>query len=118
MSDEEVKEQMITITVLRVEGKSALIQWLTEGPTYHRAYVPASKVKAGEVSDRVLARGIPYGVAWEKCIHITATPESIANDLRRRGIWRYEDINVSALTKANQAFELGEFMQKAKEASK
>ena len=56
--------------------------------------------------------GSGYGLAWEEFIEITATPELIANELRRQGIWCWQDIRNDALTSANRAFDQGDFLRR------
>ena len=89
---------------------SALVEWI-DLYGYHRAYVPLDRLKDGTVSAKDLERGIPYGLPWEDWIEVSATPESIANELRRRGIWRWEDMNNAALDAVNRAFDKGAFLR-------
>ena len=42
-----------------------------------------------------LAMAIPYGLPWEDIVALAATPEIIAHELRRRGIWTAEDLRDS-----------------------
>jgi len=90
---------------------SALVEWIDAGGMYHRVYVPLEKVDKGTVAGKELAKGIPYGLPWEKWITVTATPEGIANELRRMGIWCWQDINNAALEAANKAFDKGAFLR-------
>jgi len=89
---------------------SALVEWL-DPDGYHRAYVPMDRLKDGTVGAKDLERGIPHGLAWEEWIEVTATPEHIANELRRRGVWTWEDMNNAALDAVNRAFDKGAFLR-------
>lgn len=109
---------MVPVKPLGQEGTSVLVEWMSEGQIYHRGYIPAGKLKDNLVDEKVLAKAVPFGLPWEEIVNVTATAESIANDLRRHNVWKYEDISASAMNKVNRAFHPGEFMQKAKEASK
>jgi hypothetical protein len=87
---------MKTITI---KGKSALVEHGGQ-----RAIVPASEAGNPEA----LARGVPYGLPWEEVIAsvgLNATPQSLAGELRKRGIWTADDLrrNVNAALGAIQA---------------
>jgi len=94
---------------------SALVEWIGEDGYYHRVYVPLAKLDKGTVATKDLEKGIPYGLPWEKWIEVEATPERIANELRRRGIWCWQDINNAALDAANKAFDKGAFLRRVKQ---
>ena len=113
--EERKKPEPVPVRIVGEKGESALVEWVQDG-SYKRAYVPAKSVKEGAVSPITLGKGIPYGLPWEDFIEITATPESVANELRRRGVWYLEDLHHSAILHANQAFSFGAFVNKAKRA--
>ena len=104
--DEDEKE-MVPVKVIGARGGSALV----ETGDYRRAYVPVETVIDSTVDPAILERGVPYGVAWEKYITITATPESIAADLRRHGIYCLLDLKKPVLDQVSRAFDLGEFIR-------
>jgi hypothetical protein len=108
----------LPVKVVCTKGESSLVEWLDSGGMYRRAYVPISSVADGTVSSADLEAGVPYGLPWEKFIKVEATPESLANELRRQGIWEWEDIKLSALQNANRAFDLGAFMRKVEQEVK
>lgn len=97
-------------------GGAMLVEWVREG-AYRRACLPGPDIRQGPdgtVATLVaLERGIPYGIAWEQYIEVTATPASIANELRRRGVWTWRDITLPAVVEANRAFDLGAFLRRA-----
>lgn len=98
---------------------SALVEWIDADGMYRRAYVPMDKLDKGTVASKVLAKGIPHGLPWEKWIEITVTPEQIANELRRQGVWGWEDITNAAVSAANKAFDQGAFLRRvAKEVNR
>jgi len=81
----------IKIRVIRQRGQAALVEWVdNEGA--HRATIPASAIHKGHAAKDELEYGIPYGAPWEELITLTATPATIAAELRRRGIWTKEDL--------------------------
>ena len=110
MEKEEPKR--IPVRVIGTQGESCLVEWRVANNYLHRAYLPAAKVKEESCLERDLAKGIPYGLPWEQWIVVTATPESIANEFRRQGVWEWKDINKPALVAANTAFDLGEFLRR------
>jgi len=106
----------LPVRVVGRQGASALVEWIDAEGMYRRAYVPLDRVRDNTVESRDLERGIPYGLPWEQWITIEVTPESIANDLRRRGVWTWADINNhAALLAANKAFDQGDFLRRVKQ---
>lgn len=100
---------------VRVVGQregSALVEWIDEAGMYRRAYVPPGKIKDGTIAAKDLKKGIPYGLPWEDWIKIEATPERIANELRRMGMWTWQDINNAVISAANRAFDQGAFLRR------
>jgi len=79
------------ITVIRQERQSALVEW-HDGERMARAIVPAASVSGDEVSAQTLKHGVPWGVPWEDVLSIDVTPQAIADELRRRGIWTAGDL--------------------------
>jgi len=81
----------VKVSVIRQRGQAALVEWVdSEGA--HRATIPASAIHKGHASQDELEYGIPYGAPWEDLIALAATPDTIAAELRRRGIWTKEDL--------------------------
>ena len=74
-----------------------MVEW--EGKGY---ILPPSCVVKGKVSEEDLETASPYGTPWEDVIQIPS-PHDIAKELRRRGIWTYEDL-VSDPSNAREAF--------------
>lgn len=103
-------EPRLPVRLVAHKDGSALVEWLDDSG-YHRVYVPLEKVKDGAVSAKDLAKGIPYGLPWEDFIEVTATPEFIANEMRRHGCWTQADLNHIVLTAVNKAFDQGEFIK-------
>jgi len=58
-----------------------------------RVLIPRSALVGDNVDPVVLARGIEYGSPWEELLEIRVTPELIAAELRRRGIWTVDDLH-------------------------
>jgi hypothetical protein len=78
--------------LIRKQDNVALIEVFDNG-VYSRVVVPSHSVSDnGKVPADVLEMGIPYGCPWEEMVTLTATPEAIANELRRRGIYTAEDM--------------------------
>ena len=116
--EEEKKVKPVPVRVVGEKGESSLVEYQVE-EMYHRRYVPKKAVKdrerdRGKVSPITLGKGIVYGLPWEDFIEITATPESVANKLRQRGVWYIEDMVHSAIVHARVAFDYGEFISRAK----
>jgi hypothetical protein len=78
--------------LIRRQDNIAIIEVYDDGQ-YSRVIVPSNTVADnGRVSPEVVDMGIPYGCPWEEMVTLTATPEAIANELRRRGIYTAEDM--------------------------
>lgn len=112
--EEQVKQANPRLPVRLVAHKdeSILVEWIDGENMYHRAYVPLAKLKEGTVASKDLAKGIPYGLPWEEWIEVEVTPESIANEMRRWGVWCWSDITNSALDAVNRAFDRGAFVRR------
>ena len=117
-TEPKAPDPRLPVRVVGQKGASILVEWLDEGAMFRRAYVPADKVRDGSVASKELAKGIPYGLPWEKWIEITATPELVANALRRQGVWNWEDITNAALQAANMAFDKGAFLRRVEKETK
>lgn len=84
------------VRIVKRDGQAALVEW--ESTTgYRRAIVPADSVIEDDCPDEMLAAGIRVGVEWERYIHLQATPEKLANELRKRGIWKMEDLRANLI---------------------
>ena len=124
----EVKrpEPVLPVRVVARKDGSALVEWMDGDGYLRRAYIPEAKVKEGPHAGlgasaapvKVLEAGIPYGLPWEKWIEVVATPEDIANELRRQGVWCWEDMNNAALDAANRAFDRGAFLRRVQQEVK
>lgn len=75
------------------KGSSSLIEWVDTSGNINRSIVPSSEVIYD--GNKVLVdnpdEGAPYGIDWEKLIHIKHGPKAIANLLRQYDIWTLED---------------------------
>lgn len=105
----------LPVRLIEHKGESALVEWLDEDGLYRRVYVPKARLDAGTVATADLGKGIPYGLPWEEWIEVTATPEHIANELRRQGVWEWRDMNNAALGAANRAFDAGAFLRRVQQ---
>jgi len=73
------------------KGQAALVEYL-EGGALRRCVVPLSLLSDDEVAPEALERGLPYGLPWEELLRLATTPEAVAQELRRRGIWTLADL--------------------------
>ncbi len=79
----------VPVTVVNSQGQASLIEWL-DGNRPRRTFVPTAAIVDGLCIDP--AAGIAYGDDWEASIGtLSVTPASVADELRRRGIWTRED---------------------------
>ena len=89
----ETKIKLVKVRVVRVTGPSAVVEW---AGGLKRAVIPAAEVISDElyatVPADVLDEGAPYGLPWERLVKMEATPEKLADELHRNGIWTMEDV--------------------------
>jgi hypothetical protein len=85
-----IDDNRVLVKVIGERGRAALVEFDGEQGR-SRVYVPGDSVHAGMVDAETLAQGIEYGVPWEAA-DIRVTPELVAAELRRRGIWTLEDL--------------------------
>ena len=77
------------IRIVKTIGQAVIIQ----NELYERRTVPARAIKPGDViSMREWKAGIHYGIPWEDVVTINATPESLAMELRKRGVYTRKDL--------------------------
>ena len=82
----------LAVQVIEHRGPSILVEYQKEGRPY-RTIVPLKELVDGKVDEYTLAAlGITYGLPWEQLIQLSATPERLAAELRRNGIWTLEDL--------------------------
>lgn len=73
---------------VQVQGQAALVEYETFGQI-KRVTVPVHLAK----NPGVVQAGIPYGLPWEEIVGELITPgEMVAAQLRRAGIWTYDDL--------------------------
>lgn len=85
------KKVYVPVKILKMQKKVVLIQYLENGKP-RRVIVPKGAVKGGKVESEEIARSIPHGVPWEDFEFDTPNPEFIADEMRRFGIWTFEDL--------------------------
>ena len=100
---------MAKVKVIQQKGQAALVEWIAEDGA-HRATIPASTIVKGQVASDELEYGIAYGEPWQELVTVSATPETIAAQLRRCGIWTREDLEArpnQALSAIQAAYGYG-----------
>jgi len=88
------KKTILPIRVIKQTAERAIVAYLDAEGIQHRVTIPPAAIEQGQVSQAVLEAGIPYGVAWERYINLQVTPERVAAELRRRGIWTWHDYQI------------------------
>lgn len=81
---------MIPVRVWEVRGTTAIVELAEDAPRW--IAVPVAAVQDNQISERDAALGIEYGLPYERLIAASWTPESMAEQLRRRGFWTVEDL--------------------------
>jgi len=101
--------ESIAVRVVQKKGQAALVEWVDFDGT-HRATIPAKAIIGGKTAKDELDYGITYGEPWEEMIVLSATPEAIAEQLRKCGIWTREDLEArpnQALSAIQAAYGVG-----------
>ena len=111
------KEKSLDVRTLRTKGGSALVEYVERG-FYRRVYIPFEEIENGKVKPSILEAGIVYGEPWEDFMEVIATPEAMANELRRRGVWTVEDVTPVIIQKVNKAFDERLFLKRTSEIIK
>lgn len=119
MPDEQEKKprrKMVQVKVISHKGHSALVEY--DGGN-KRAYIPRDKLDGDRIAQEELDKGVRYGLEFERLITCSATPEAIAAELKRRGVWTYDNLcqKPHAVHKAFMQFfgkDLAALMQAAK----
>jgi hypothetical protein len=75
------------------KGSASLIEWEDDNGNLVRSIVPTDELtnENGIVFVNSPDEGAPYGEQWEELIRAKLGPKGIADLLRKRGIWTYED---------------------------
>lgn len=90
---------MVGVQIIARKGETALVEWLA-GEDLRRSVVPAEIVTvdaAGQAWCEAPEQGMAYGWPWEQLIVLQATPEQVARELRKRGIWTVEDLKANVM---------------------
>lgn len=73
--------------IVKERGHAAIVEYIQDG-LIQRVILPREHAQDRDK----IPLGIPYGEPWERIIKLSVTPEMVANELRKRGIWTYEDL--------------------------
>ena len=88
---EPVKEPAkVEVEIISTKGKTTLVKYL-DGDIPRRVYIPTSKISEGKAEERLLAKGLSYGLPWEKIKLPEITGEDFARALHNQNIWTAED---------------------------
>lgn len=77
------------VQVVERKDKTTLVQYVDDGLTV-RKYIPSVEVGTGQVLDKVLERGIPYGYPWGE-IDLKFDSQKFANEMHAVNIWTVDD---------------------------
>lgn len=102
----------MTKVINRANGV-AVVEWQDDDQNWRRTAVPEEDIDLPE-------RGIDLGATFADLIDVGALPYAIDNELKRRGVWGFEDVeqNVgavrSAIIQATTSIVLQQLLQLAK----
>jgi hypothetical protein len=90
---EQTPEERVPVSLVGRYGPSVLVEWVIDGRS-KRAVIPAQAIAHDGTADRAeLDLGVPYGLPWESLVTPTVTADTVAECLRRAGIWTAADLN-------------------------
>jgi len=86
----KTKSSRLEVRVIESRGKAVLVEVHTK-KRWSRSVVPTECLVDGKVTEADLDAG-DISVAWEEVIHFHATPETLGEAFRGRGIFNREDL--------------------------
>ena len=101
MSDKEIYVDMIEVKLISVQGHAAVVSY-RDYDGIVRARVISLKAVAGlrigessVIPLNIVKTGTEYGIDWETLLgeEYAITPVDIGQELRRHGLWTYDDLN-------------------------
>ncbi len=92
---------MVQVTLLEIRGHAAIVTYrdkegMLQGRIISRDDVLGVRVRETKsVPDRVIDTGTEYGIDLEIILgeKYVITPDDLAQELRRHGVWTYDDMN-------------------------
>lgn len=92
---------MVQVTLLEIRGQAAIVTYrdeegMLQGRIISRDDVSGVRVRETKsVHDRVINTGTEYGIDLEIILgeKYVITPGDLAQELRRHGVWTYDDLN-------------------------
>lgn len=88
--------ELVPVKVVQLRKHAALVEWVIRRedglPDLRRAEVPREVVHDNVVAYDDLMAGVPYGLPWEEIARVRITPDAIAAELRRLGVWTADDL--------------------------
>lgn len=89
---DEQHEDAIIVSVVAISDNRAVVERVIGGAP-ERRIVPARAIAEDDkIPLTVWEAGIEYGLSWEQIVVLHATPETVAAELRRAGIWTLDDL--------------------------
>lgn len=87
--------EYIPVKVIWWQQHTALVEYvihLKDGTDLRRVLVPREVIHDDVAEKQDLEAGVPYGLPWEEIVSIRVTPELLAIEFRRLGLWTMEDL--------------------------
>ena len=119
---------MIEAKLLSVQGQAAIVSFRDKDGIFQARIISVDDIaglRIGEtksVSKKLLDSGTEYGIDWETLLgdEYDITPVDISNELRKHGLWTYDDMNknphqVTAALNALSYRVFAELMRRARE---
>lgn len=78
------------VSIICTKNNISLVEW--NNGTLQRGYIPNGLIIDDYVDGKDLELAIPYGVNLEEIITLTVTVKQLDYELKKLGIWTYEDI--------------------------
>ena len=88
--DPKPKAKTLPVRIVKAQGEAVLVEVFTK-QRWSRSVVPREVVKDGRVTEADLDAG-DVTVDWAALVELSATPESIAEALKRQEIFTHDDL--------------------------
>ena len=85
----------MNVKIINTQNEMALVEWLDDDNVFQRSWVVQrmlDQTKDGHIEVEEPEQGIPYGVPFDKCLQLYASPLSVCRELRKRGLWTADDV--------------------------
>lgn len=87
------------VHTLRTKNGLTLVEWVEAGNRLRRSWITAEMMDESTVAGKTVMadrpeRGIPFGDDFAGVVSFKADPQAFEDELHRRGVWTYADVQL------------------------